>query len=67
MTDIIYPQITVNLTSIDGNAYSILGAVTKKIKRYGIAQSLIDEFLKEAESGDYDHLIQTVMQYVNVE
>ena len=29
-------------------------------------KDLVDEFTKEATSGDYDHLLQTCMDYVEV-
>lgn len=62
-----YPNITVRLTSEDGNSFFILGKVIKSLKRGGIEKENIDKFSKEAMSGDYNHLLQTCMQWVNVE
>ena len=59
-------NVTVNLLGEDGNAFFILGKVKKAMRRAGIAQEVIDEFNKEATSGDYDKLLQTVMKYVEV-
>lgn len=66
-TEPLYPDITVQLIGEDGNAFSILGNVTRQLKKHKIEQSVIDKFLKEATSGDYDNLLCTCMKYVNVE
>jgi hypothetical protein len=57
---------TVNLSGIDGNAFIILGTVTKALKQNGADKEYIDKYLEEARSGDYDHLLQVSMQYVDV-
>lgn len=59
-------DVIVQLTGNDGNAFAIMGRVTKALKRAGHGD-LVDEFRKEAQSGDYDHLLQTAMDYVVVE
>jgi len=59
-------NVTVQLTGKDGNAFAIIGAVSQALKRSGNAE-LAKEFQKEATSGDYDHLLQTAMEYVEVE
>ena len=59
-------NIKVKLVGEDGNAFAIMGKVSKALKRNGHAD-LVDEYLKEAKSGDYDHLLQTTMDYVEVE
>lgn len=59
-------DIIVELTGGDGNAFMIMGKVAKALKRGGHPE-LVDEFYKEASSGDYDHVLQTCMEYVEVE
>ena len=59
-------NIKVKLIGEDGNAFAILGRVIKELRRGGRAD-LVDEFKKEATSGDYNHLLATVMDYVEVE
>ena len=61
-----YPNITVKLVGTDGNAFATLGKVSKEMKKAGINQSEIDDFYDEATSGDYDHLLGTVMKWVDV-
>lgn len=65
-TDVKYPNISVKLVGEDGNAYAILGAVRRGLKRGGVAQDEIDQFMAEATSGDYNHLLQTAMTWVDV-
>lgn len=61
-----YPEVTVRLVGEDGNAFAIIGRVRAALKRAG-HQEAVEEFTKEAQSGDYDHLLQTAMRYVEVE
>jgi hypothetical protein len=62
----------VQLSGADGNAFMIIGLANKAIARFNRDQTdpteMIDkdEFEKEATSGDYDHVIQTVMKYCDV-
>ena len=62
-----YPHVTVKLIGQDGNAFMVLGLTIKAMKRAGVSQPEIDAFHAEATSGDYDHLLGTVMQTVEVE
>lgn len=52
---------------IDGNAFMIMGTVHKALRKAGADQEYIDKYTKEAQSGDYDHLLRTTMDYVNFE
>jgi hypothetical protein len=62
-----YPHITVNLLGQDGNAFSILGNVTRAMRRAGLSKEEIDNFQNEAMSGDYDTLLVTCMKWVNIQ
>ena len=55
----------VKLVGEDGNAYAILARVNKALKRAGL-NAEAKEFMAEATKGDYDHLLQTAMKYVEV-
>ena len=59
--------IEVELSGKDGNAFAILGACTSTARRNGIDREKINDFLAEAKSGDYDHLLQTCMKYFDVQ
>ena len=58
-------NVKVKLVGTDGNAFSILGKVSKALKAGG-HPDLAKEFMKEAMSGDYNHLLRTAMEYVEV-
>lgn len=66
MIEIKHPEIEIELTGSDGNAFSVLGHVRSSMRRAGINSSEIQAFTTEATSGDYDHLLQTVMKWVSV-
>ena len=61
-----YPDVKVTLIGKDGNAFSILGRVTKAMRQAGISQDERAAFQKEATSGNYDHLLQTITKWVEV-
>ena len=61
-----YPDIQVQLSGEDGNAFAIIGRVRKALRRADVANDEIDAFTAEATSGDYDHVIQTAMAWVDV-
>lgn len=61
-----YPEIEVQLSDEDGNAMLIIGRVTRAMRTARIPQPEIDAFRKEAMADDYDHLLQTVMRWVEV-
>lgn len=62
-----YPDITVQLTGKDGNAFYILGICLRAMRRAGLSQEERDDFQAEATSGNYDHLLATCMEWFNVE
>jgi len=62
-----YPEVKVRLTGEDGNALAIVGRVKNALLEAGVSKEEADEFVKEALGGDYDHLLQTVMKWVEVE
>ena len=61
-----YPDIEVQLSGNDGNAFAVLGAVTRALKRAGVPADDVKAFTDEATSGDYDHLLSTCMRWVEV-
>jgi|TARA_B100001964_G_C14118493_1_gene547233 hypothetical protein len=59
-------DIEVELVGHDGNAFAIMGKVKNALKRNGASSEDIDEYMKESMSGDYDNLLRTAMEWVNV-
>lgn len=64
MSDVKCPGVYVKLSGKDGNAFMIIGRTTTAMKRAKVEKAIVDEYMKEAMSGDYDHLLQTTMRYV---
>jgi len=67
MTEVKYPKVTVELSGSDGNAVMLLGKVAKALKRAEVPLEIVAKFKVEAMSGNYDHLLQTCEEWVNVE
>ena len=62
-----YLHIKVKLIGEDGNAFNIIALVRKAMRDAGLPNPTITEFIRQATSGDYNHLIRTVMEWVEVE
>jgi hypothetical protein len=62
-----HPNVVVQLTGHDGNAFNILGRVTRAMKAAGIPAEDREAFTQEATSGDYNNLLATAMRWVVVE
>lgn len=60
------PKPELNLTESDGNAFSIIGRAMRALRAAGYSKEQLEEFRKEAMSGDYDHVIQTAMKWCDV-
>lgn len=61
-----YPEIEVQLSGQDGNAFAILGRMSKALKRGGVSPDEVKQFMEEAMSGDYDNLLATCAKWVTV-
>lgn len=61
-----YEEIQVQLSGTDGNAFALMGKVSKALRRAKVPQEEISQFREEATSGDYDHLLRTCMEWVDV-
>ena len=55
--------VDLELVGVDGNAYAIMGVFSRQARREGWTQEEIDQVLEEAQSGDYNHLLATIMTY----
>jgi len=62
-----YPNINIPLVGEDGNAFSILGRVKRIMRRNHLPDNEWQAFHAEATSGNYDHLLRTVMAWFEVD
>ena len=66
MSEIKYPNITVELIDQDGNAFNLIG-ITAKAIRQNVGNDAAKEFLDEAMSmGSYDLLLAYIGRTVHV-
>lgn len=60
-------NIDVNLVGQDGNAFFIMASVQRALRRAGVSNDEIEEYVTAATSGNYDQLLATTMEWVNVQ
>lgn len=55
-----------NLVGVDGNAFSILAYAKRAADKAKWSPAKWQEYVTNAKSGDYDHLLQVTMEYFDV-
>ena len=53
------------LVGLDGNAWSIMGAVKRAMRQHGYSNQAQGEMTEDSMSGDYNHVLQTAMFWVD--
>jgi hypothetical protein len=61
-----FSHVTVKLLGEDGNCFSILGRTTLALKRAGASRDEVAQYMSEATSGDYRHLLVVTARWVEV-
>lgn len=61
-----FPNVDVQLTGSDGNAFAIIGAVAKGLRRAGETEAATEFSNNAMDCGSYDELLQLAMATVNV-
>lgn len=56
-------KVQFDIANSDGNAFALIGGWKRAARREGWSEDDIEAVLVEAMSGDYDHLVQTIMGY----
>ena len=56
----------VELIGQDGDAFAIMGTVSKALRKAGADSEYIKQYTDAATSGDYDNLLQVTMEYVDI-
>jgi hypothetical protein len=57
-------KVKLELVGLDGNAFSVMGAFQRAARRQGWTPEEIKSVIDECMSGDYDHLLATIMDNV---
>lgn len=57
-------QAEIDLSVIDGNAYAIMGAAQRILKKAGATPEELSQYLEESMSGDYENLVATVGKWL---
>jgi hypothetical protein len=66
MTQPRYPDVRVKLSGEDGNAFVVLGRVARALRAAGVPRDEVELLWAEGTSGDYDHLVRVVAEWVTV-
>ncbi len=63
-----YPEVKVDVdkSGPSGNAYVILYHVVQGLKKIGVSIEEVAEFIAEARSGDYKHLLEVCKEWVDI-
>ena len=63
-----YPEITVQLTGQEDNAFAIIGNVRIQLRKFGVGNEEIEEFSREAINARvYEELFHTCSKWVTVQ
>lgn len=61
-----FPKYDIKVKINDGNAFGILGQVSSALRDAGVSKDERDQYLAEAQSGDYDNLLRVSIKWVNL-
>lgn len=56
-------KIKLDLVGLDGNAFSLMGAFSKQARKEGWTKEEIEIVMIKCESGDYNNLLNTLMEH----
>ena len=57
-----FGPVPLDLTTVDGNAFMLIGAFQRAARRAGWPDAAIAAVREEATSGNYDHLLRTLIE-----
>ena len=58
-------KVELQLAGLDGNAYALMGVFIRQARRENWTPEEIDEVIDECKSGDYNHLLVTLMEHTH--
>lgn len=60
---VVNKKVSLNLVSQDGNAFALMGVFSRQARREKWTKEEIDSVIKECTSGDYNHLLATLIDH----
>lgn len=54
-----------SLVGVDGNAFSVMGYVSRAMKQAGYTEEEIKQYTKQAMSSDYNHLLAVSVEFID--
>ena len=63
MKKVVNKTVNLDLVGVNGNAFIIMGVFRKQAVKEEWTKEEIDAVLTEAKSGDYDHLLATIVNH----
>ncbi|MFN2491147.1 MAG: hypothetical protein ABR529_15745 [Actinomycetota bacterium] len=65
-----FPEVVVDISGPDGNAFAIMGVVRRALKdahrRHEACDQEVDDVLRDMLAEDYDHLLDVAKRYVTI-
>ena len=62
-----FPAAVLDTATLNGNAFAVMGAARRAMRRVGATQADLDAYAKAAMGGDYDNLLRMTMEWVTME
>jgi hypothetical protein len=60
-----HKKVKLDLVSLDGNAFNLLGQFQRAARKQGWSQQEIDVVIAQATSSNYDHLLQVLIEHTD--
>ena len=61
-----YPDVVVKLTGANGNALNVVGMTRRALDRHGVSDDVVESYVRQALSGNYDKVLSTTLEWVTV-
>ena len=61
-----YPEVVVKLTGANGNALNVVGITRRALDRHGVSDDVVESYVRQALSGNYDKVLSTTLEWVTV-
>lgn len=63
MKQVVKKTVNLSLVGVDGNAYAIMATFRRQARKEKWSEVEIELVIEEAQSNDYNHLLNTIMNH----